>query len=117
MSNILVIDDDALVLRTIGIVLRGCGHKVVLVTRAAAGVAEFRTAPFDLVITDMWMPEQHGTETIAQLRRLEHGVKILAISGGFGDMGGATRPAHADATLGKPFGHDELALAVENLCR
>jgi YesN/AraC family two-component response regulator len=45
------------------------------------GVQCYRTAPTDLVLTDIWMPEQEGLETIRALRREFPAVKIIAMSG------------------------------------
>lgn len=70
----------------------------------------------DLLVTDLAMPEGEGIETIRTVRKRYPKVKILAISGAFGEN--MLRAAHslgADATLGKPFTADTLVAAVHAL--
>src|SRR5437762_7182307 len=82
MARILVIDDDAQVRGAVRRVLERAGHTVVDVADGEAGIRAHRERPTDLIITDIFMPEQDGIETIQQLRREFPRVKIIAISGG-----------------------------------
>ena len=74
---------------------------------------------FDLVITDLIMPEKEGLETIADIRRACSDMPIIAISGG-GRLGPndyleTARFIGADATLAKPFARTELINTVDAL--
>ena len=75
--------------------------------------------PYDLVITDILMPEQDGLEVIKELRRAFPTVKIIAISGGgLFDKASALKCATllgAHRTLAKPFGPEELLGAMRAL--
>ena len=76
-------------------------------------------AHFDLVITDLIMPEKEGLETIADIRKSCADLPIIAISGG-GRVGPmdyleTARFIGADATLAKPFGRQELITTVAEL--
>ena len=82
MSRILVIDDNANIVALLRRVLERAGHDVRTTSDGPAGVRAFREHGADLIITDIYMPEQDGIETILQLRALDVGVKIIAISGG-----------------------------------
>ena len=79
----------------------------------------FREQPAELVVTDLFMPEQEGLETIRELRRSSKDIKILVVTGA--PPGGALDfRAHATllgagATLSKPFTRDELLSAVHDL--
>ncbi len=82
-----------------------------------AGVQAFRDQGADLVITDLIMPEKEGIETILELRDVDPGIPILAISGGSmpEDPGGVLVDAAllgATATLAKPF---ELPVLLETV--
>ncbi len=75
---------------------------------------------FDLLITDLLMPEKDGIETILEIRRVNETLPILAISGGgkYGARGDLLRMAQrlgATATLQKPFSREQLVAAVD-LC-
>lgn len=119
MAMILVVDDDVQVLDVMSEMLRLDGHEVVVAENGRLAVERLRTGGFDLVITDLIMPEKEGLETIADIRKLAGDVPIIAISGG-GRVGPSdyldtARFIGANATLAKPFGRQELITAVNGL--
>lgn len=119
MSSILVVDDDTQVLDVMSEMLKLEGHQVTLAENGKQAVEQVEAEAFDLVITDLIMPEKEGLETIADIRKLRGPVPIIAISGG-GRIGPTdyletARFIGADATLAKPFGRDELINAVTSL--
>jgi DNA-binding response OmpR family regulator len=61
--------------------LRVAGHDVFSATNGRDGVHQALTIQPDLIITDLFMPEQEGLETIRRLIRQIPHVPILAISG------------------------------------
>ncbi|HYT83054.1 MAG TPA: response regulator [Gemmatimonadales bacterium] len=69
MARILVIDDDGQVRRAVRRILERVGHAVVDVADGEAGMRAHRERPADLIVTDIFMPEQDGIETIQQVRR------------------------------------------------
>lgn len=116
MAAVLIIDDDNGVRRMMRLALTKAGHAVMEASDGAAGLALFRRQPADLVITDLYMPNQDGIETIQQLREEFPSSRILAISGGavLGTTDALTDASlfGADATLAKPFAADELVAAA-----
>ncbi|MEQ8344621.1 MAG: response regulator [Sneathiellaceae bacterium] len=82
MGRILLIDDDNLVRESLAMHLQDAGHEVVQAADGRAGIDAFRTGRFDLVITDLFMPEVEGIETIRLLRQDNAEVPIVAITGG-----------------------------------
>ena len=82
-SRILVIDDEAGVRDVAGQLLRTFGMSVVSAIDGQDGVARFRENPagFDLVLLDLTMPGMNGEETLAALRALAPGVRVLLMSG------------------------------------
>ena len=68
MASILVIDDHAAVLETVKVILAKQGHEIRTAPNGKAGMTYMSKKKFDLIITDIIMPEQDGIETIAQLR-------------------------------------------------
>jgi CheY-like chemotaxis protein len=116
MSRVLVIEDDALLRRTIERALTLHGHEVICAEDGAAGVAAWHREKPDVVITDLYMPNVDGIEAIRALRIAGATIPIIAVSGGdshrsllalesAGDLG-ATR------LLPKPFTPSQLAAVV-----
>ena len=81
MARILVIDDEADMRALLDEMLKAGGHEVVLASDGRDGVAKYRINQADLVITDLFMPNQEGLETIVELRRDFPRVVIIAMSG------------------------------------
>ena len=67
-KNILVIDDDQLVVKTIARYLKSCGYTVEAVTSGADAINKVEATPFSLIIADIRMPGMDGIETIKKLR-------------------------------------------------
>lgn len=119
MSRILVVDDDSQVLQVVSEMLRIDGHNVVMVANGKQAIEQFEHHEFDLVVTDIIMPEQEGLETIANLRRRETYIPIIAISGGgrAGNLDYLETASYigADGTLAKPFGRQDLLNTVNQV--
>ncbi len=116
MTRILLIDDEEQIRLTIGALLRIAGYDVVAAVDGQEGLELFRRQPFDLVITDVLMPRMDGAETIAALRRLRPGLKVIATYGG-GRISGTNPVATAqrlgaDRLLAKPFSAQEMNAAI-----
>jgi YesN/AraC family two-component response regulator len=82
MANILLIDDEPLVIETLSNAITNKGHTVVTAANGVEGIKAFSEGHFDLVITDIIMPDKEGIELIMELKRHAPRVKIVAISGG-----------------------------------
>jgi CheY-like chemotaxis protein len=99
--------------------LQRAGHTVVEADGGRAGIQLYREQGADLVITDIFMPERDGLETIRALRREFPGVKIVAVSGGDStgriDLREEARVFGAVRTLRKPFDPGELVKVVGEL--
>ncbi len=116
LKRILLVDDDALLLRILANVLQTAGY---IVCTAANGRLGFeaccRSVP-DLVITDLAMPEMDGITFIRHARRTFPALPVVAMSGGLVDSGENLERAvalGAIATLQKPFPLDELLIVVK----
>lgn len=119
MAKILVVDDYAQLSAVLKAFLVHAEHDVVIAEDGAKGMELFAAGFYDLVITDIWMPNLDGVEFIAKIKNLRTNTKVLAISGAKGGDASArlkeARKAGADATLEKPFGRAELFAAVDGL--
>lgn len=116
--TILVIDDDPAVRSVVRRTLERVGYIVLEAENGAAGLTTAAARPIDLVITDIYMPDVDGIETIQRLREKDPTRLILAMSGGSDYARGSLEDARllgADATLPKPFGPAQLRDAVAAL--
>ena len=66
--KILVIDDEHLVLETLGAMLTAAGYRVTCVPTGAGALAAARLAVYDAALIDVFMPEMDGFETALRLR-------------------------------------------------
>jgi len=117
MARILFIDDNLTILALAGSVLTAGGHHATLAVNGRAGISAYHREPFDLVVTDIFMPEQDGIETIEEIRQSPRRTPILAISGSHrgGEYLRAATAVGANATLEKPFTPDQLIDAINRL--
>jgi CheY-like chemotaxis protein len=121
MALILVVDDEPLVRRTLRSVLERAGHVVEEAQDGNEALQKFGAARPDLILIDIIMPDREGAETIADIRRADAHVPIVAMSGGgvvgdklFLDLAtqlGATR------TVSKPVRNADLLALVDGCLR
>lgn len=117
MARILISDDDPEIREALSRLLTHVGHEVVTVPDGRACMREIEAGSFDLLITDILMPEQDGLETLMSLRRSRRGPRVIAMSGG--GQGSAhdyldlARRFGAHKVLAKPFPVEEILAAVE----
>ena len=116
--KILLVDDDAFIRELIRSILEPEGYDITDRAHVDAGIAALEAGSFDLVITDMVMPQKTGADFMQHIRQKKIPVPILAITGGvenavddyvkYADL-------FADAVLAKPFSHDEFVQTVARL--
>jgi CheY-like chemotaxis protein len=93
------------------------GYEVATAATGREAAKLLRSAPCDLLITDVLMPDGDGVELLTELRRTEGMVRILAISGGGMSLDPGycltmARALGAHATLAKPFAPWQLRTAI-----
>lgn len=115
--RILVIDDEEDILKIIAEMLTYAGYEVVEASSGREGIRLYRHAPFDLVVTDLIMPEKDGLEVLMELRKDFPEVKVITLSGStYGHSSLETSKALGAArTLRKPFLEDQLLEAVREV--
>jgi len=119
MKKILVIDDEPHILRMLKKMLERAGYEIDIASNGMEGLELFKKYPTDLVITDIIMPEKEGLETIREMKRIQSGLKIIAMSGG----GKITADNYlqtaklfgASRILEKPFTQQQMVAAVKEL--
>ena len=99
--------------------LQNANYEVLEAKDGREGSKMYNDNPCDLVITDIFMPEKEGLETIRDLIADHPDAKIIAISGGgqhrFIDFLRMSKEFGASITLEKPIRIKKLLEAVERL--
>lgn len=117
MQSILVIDDDPSLRELTRLILHRAGYEVETAIHGLDGLKQLNLRSFDLVVTDMMMPEMEGLGLLLECRRLHPGQRFLAVSGGMGrgvfDALPAAEALGAIESLQKPYKADELLAAVQ----
>lgn len=119
-ANILVIEDDDIVARTIERSLRGDEFRVTLAGSGVEGLKLARRRPPDLVILDIIMPGMDGYTVCREVRSdpLLKDTPILFLTAKIKDEDKITGfNAGADDYLTKPFNIDELILRSRAILR
>ena len=117
--RILVVDDEAGIRAMLDFVLTRHGFEVAQAKNGTEALQLYKEGEFDLVITDLIMPDKEGIETILEMRGLKRPIRIIAISGG-GRMDqnmhlNLARSVGADRVMAKPFMPEELIATINDL--
>ncbi|MCC7072003.1 MAG: response regulator [Deltaproteobacteria bacterium] len=111
--RVLVVDDERTVLAVAVRLLQAAGHHVVGVTTPAEALHACTAEPFDLVLSDVVMPEMSGPELMERMIQAGCSARFLLMSGYVGDALDRRVPVSAHAALlGKPFTAATLHEAV-----
>jgi two-component system, NtrC family, nitrogen regulation response regulator NtrX len=70
-KNILVIDDEGLVTKTLKKLLSKAGYNPIITESGREALEKAKTEDFDLVVSDIRMPDIDGIETIQKLRQIQ----------------------------------------------
>ena len=118
MTKILLVDDNTTLLKHQGEFLRRSGHEVITATNGKEALGLMEKDQFDLVITDLIMPEIEGIQMIREIRRNHPNLKIIAMSGGgrgdAKDYLTLARALGASQVLAKPFSGEDLLKAINS---
>jgi DNA-binding NtrC family response regulator len=116
--SILVADDEDSIRSLVQHLLNTGGHSVVVVSNAREAYARMNERQFDLVITDVLMPDGDGIDLITELKKVQPNARILAMSGGGRYLEGSdylklATGLGAHAAIMKPFTWQQLQGAIE----
>lgn len=124
MKRILLIEDEEEVRRLLKVSLQRAGYEILDAPDGRIVSRLGQMDHIDLVITDIFMPEKEGIETIRELKRGFPDIKIIAMSGGGNcvpsGMGlreylDIAKKLGVDRTFEKPFELPQMLLAVKEL--
>ena len=115
-TRVLIIDDNADQRTSLRLCLQMHGYVVEEAANGRLGLELQRRRPCDVVVTDLFMPEQDGIETISELRLEYPSVPIIAVSGVASRTGAdflrVAEALGANRTFRKPYAIEELIDAI-----
>ena len=119
MKQILLIDDDDDFRESLKEVLETHRFAVTEGTNGDEGRRHLESQSYDLVISDVLMPEKDGIELMLLVRSKWPDTRVLMISGG-GRLGAQDclsmcEQLGADGTLRKPFSADDITAMIDEL--
>ncbi len=121
-KKILLMDDEKIVLKTMGRMLKEKGSEVVFAEDGKEAVEKFEEAkntphPFDAVVLDLIIPGGMGGEdTAKEIRKIDPNVKIIVSSGYSNDPIMANHEKYGfNGGITKPFNIEELIRVIENV--
>lgn len=113
-ARILVLDDESSILELLGQHLTEEGYDCSLYTSAIEALEVLRANEFDLLVTDLKMPEIHGIDVVLQAKEQDPELAVIVVTALL-EVTNAIEAmrAGADDYLLKPFNLSEISLAVE----
>ena len=112
MYHILVIDDEKEILSMIKIILSRAGYKVETALDGQKGINKFDKGQFDLVITDIMMPELDGRKVAEHIRNSDRPCTPII---GFSGTPWLLENTPFDAVFKKPFPFKDLLKSIRQL--
>ncbi|MEM7254131.1 MAG: response regulator [Pseudomonadota bacterium] len=109
---VMVIDDEPAVLKVTEMLIESLDtYQVEAFPDGASALAAFKASPgrYDIIITDLMMPEMSGQEISANAKAIRPDIPVIAVTG----FGADTSLDVFEATLGKPFTRDSLAACLK----
>jgi CheY-like chemotaxis protein len=126
MKTAMVVDDDDLVRPTVSFMLRALNFEVTELRSGKDALSLLLESDFDLIVTDLFMPEFDGLELILEIKKMALNTSVVLMTGGgkhfvsgSEDLRNLTDSAEvfgASYTIQKPFKKNDLAKIVDKAC-
>jgi len=110
-ATILLVDDDPEIIEVLGLTLEHLGHRVTGITNGRKAIEAFKKGNYDLVITDLGMPDVSGWDIARAVKKLKPDVPVLLITG-WGMQIKKEQLVGVDGVVSKPFGRDVLSAKI-----
>ena len=112
-KKILIVDDEELVLTSLGMEMEGEGYEVSLAADGKMGIALLRRNYYNLVITDLMMEGLSGLDVLKAAKEIDPEIAVVILTG-YGDVASAIEALRLGASdyLLKPCDCNELHLRI-----
>ncbi len=113
-GDILIVDDERSMREFLGIYLRREGYRIEAAPGGTEAMAALKSRTFDLVITDLRMPDGDGLQILSEAKRLHPDTEVIVVTAfSTTETAIAAMKAGAHDYLTKPFKIDEVTLVVD----
>ncbi|MHA2251973.1 MAG: PAS domain S-box protein [Candidatus Kariarchaeaceae archaeon] len=118
-KSVLLVEDDSTVSKLVTKILENTGYTVVSANKpsSALEILEKKTDPFDLIISDIILPEMNGLEFVKKIQETGERSKVLFITGYVDQPLYDSIKVKGFLILEKPFTPHELLTTIEDLIR
>jgi DNA-binding NtrC family response regulator len=112
--QVLVIDDDHGIGDCVEMLLERAGHRCVIARRGQDGLAQLASRGFDLVITDLRLPDASGLDIVAASKAADPETQVILMTS-FSSIESAVEALRRGANdyIIKPFDNDDFMFSVE----
>ncbi len=118
MKKVLLIDDDVNLCKVFAHQLQKNNFEVITAHNGKEALEQFQKQEFDIVITDIQMPDMNGIQVLKEIRRHNRSVIVIIITA-YGSIDNALEACRlgADDYITKPFGQEQLLFIIEKTMR
>lgn len=115
-TKILLVDDDQGICDTLLKILTKRGYEVTLFTSGINALKSIQKSRYDILLTDLKMPEMNGIELLKKARIIDPELGVIIMTG-FGEITSYLEAMDLGAAeyLNKPIKSDDLELIIEKL--
>ncbi len=117
-ANVLLVDDDRNFLRVLTYHIQDLGFRAVPVPSGREALARLGAEKFNLVVTDLKMPEMDGLQLLAEIQKSSPELPVIVLTA-HGSIDKAVEAVKAGAAdfLSKPFEKEEIQQAIANVLK
>ena len=115
MIRILLAEDDSALRTYLGRALENAGYEVISVDRGTDALPLLRSEHFDLLLSDIVMPEMDGIELAQRCAEISPDTKVMFITGFAAVTLKASHEAPQAKVLSKPFHLKDLVIEVDRI--
>jgi two-component system response regulator PilR (NtrC family) len=115
-ERILVVDDEEIIRQSLSFILKSEGYSVEEAANGREAYEKVKEDSFDLIISDLEMPEMKGIELLEEIKKLNFKSSVIIITA-FGSLDTAIRALRNGASdyILKPVEFDELLIKIKRL--
>ena len=114
MANILIVDDDESLREVLVDAVTNLGHQAIDACNGVEALDKFRESSFDIVLTDLKMPQMDGLRLLEEIKKLKYDAVVIMITA-FPTVDSAVQAIKLGAYdyITKPFKIEELEVVLD----